>query len=484
MNPTSVSTPNTVPPVRKRPWWLRGVLMGIALLILVPLALVIFTDFSSQGAWADAEEEASRDDPRWRLMEMDADRPQVADADNSALHIMAILRKGKVSIGIVPNYDAIFAKLPANVQLNAQQDQLIRTEFAKIPGQIEAARKLKDMPEGRFPLTYSDDWIATLIPHHHEPRDIAEWLKHDAWLLAQEGDCDAAIESCQAIINAGRSVKDDPFLITCLIRLALQVIALDTLERVLAQGEPSEAASGAALQAILERESKQDSFIHAMRGERAGIQFLFENLRSGKTDTKHFNGLRAPGIDPFTEWLAENFPSTLIKHFPDHLHHMNRTVAAVKLPLHERPARLAELTEEIKRSKNPVTKMFGPATEKVEKADRRVHIYLRSMIAALACERYRMKDEHKRWPATLDDLVKAKLLDAVPTDPIDNQPLRYRRTRDGIVIYSIGFDGKDDQGNIDRAQPYNPGVDLGFRLWDVEQRRRQPLPPIALPGGP
>jgi hypothetical protein len=95
-----------------------------------------------------------------------------------------------------------------------------------------------------------------------------------------------------------------------------------------------------------------------------------------------------------------------------------------------------------------------------------------------------MKHEDKRWPATLEDLVKARLLSAVPTDPIDNQPLRYRRTKEGIVIYSIGLDMKDDQGNIDREQWQNPGVDLGFRLWDPELRRRQPLPPVGFPVAP
>jgi hypothetical protein len=485
MNAPSLSPPTATPPVRKRRWWLPGTLAAVTLAIAAPLAMVIYSEHGSHGAWAEAEAEASRDDPRWRLLEMEADRPQLADADNSALHVMAIHRKGRIHIPLVPNYDQVFDKLPANTQLNAQQVQLIRTEFAKIPGQIEAARKLKDMPEGRFPLTISDEWITTLIPHHHEPREIADWLKHDAWLLAQEGDSDAAIESCQAIINAGRSVKDDPFLITCLVRLALQNIALDTLERVLAQGEASEGHLS-ALQAMLEREMREESLIRAMRGERAGAHFLFENLRDGKAKLNHIF-VNGPGMgvntgDPFTDWLSETFPSTMLKHFPDHLHYMNRTVAAVKLPLHERPAKLAELSEEVKRSRNPVMRLLAPAMDKVEKSDRRVHIYLRCMVVALACERYRLKDEAKRWPATLDDLVKAKLLDAVPTDPIDKQPLRYRRTKEEIVIYSIGFDMKDNQGNIDRAQPYNEGVDLGFRLWDPAQRRRQPLPPIAFPG--
>jgi hypothetical protein len=83
MNPASVSTPNVAPPVRKRRWWLHGMLAAVALAIVMPLALVTYSDISSRGAWADAEDEASRDDPRWRLMEIEADRTQVADVANA-----------------------------------------------------------------------------------------------------------------------------------------------------------------------------------------------------------------------------------------------------------------------------------------------------------------------------------------------------------------------------------------------------------------
>jgi hypothetical protein len=481
MNLPTVATP----PARKRRRWLRGALAALALAIIVPIGVLTYSHFSTRGDWAGAEEEAGRDDPRWRLLEMEADRPTIADADNSAFYIIALRSKGGINPSAVPTYEAIFAKLPPSAQLNSQQVQLIRTEFAKFPGQIEAARKLKDMPAGRFPLTFSDDWISTTIGNHQNTREIVGWLQHDAWLLAQEGDCDAAIESCQAIINTSRSVKDDPFLITCLIRIAEQAVALETLERVLAQGEASEEHLR-AMQAMLEREMREDSFILALRGERAGCHYLFENIRSGKIKQNPFAVLGGPNVNTgnlFDDFLVQAVPSTMLRYYPDYLRHMNRMVEAAKLPLHERGGKLAELEAEVKRTRNPVIRLLVPAMQKVEMADRRVQIYMRSMNVAIACERYRLQDEQKRWPATLDDLVKAKLLNAVPTDPIDNQPLRYRRTREGVVIYSVGFDGKDDQGNIDRENWRNPGVDLGYRLWNPEQRRRQPLPPVGLPAG-
>jgi hypothetical protein len=94
---------------------------------------------------------------------------------------------------------------------------------------------------------------------------------------------------------------------------------------------------------------------------------------------------------------------------------------------------------------------------------------LSSALAALGCERYRLK--HGVWPAELKDVVEAKLLNAIPADPIDNLPLRYRKTRDGIVVYSIGPNAVDDGGAIANG-------DVGFRLWNAQSRGQ---PAIAAP---
>jgi hypothetical protein len=45
---------------------------------------------------------------------------------------------------------------------------------------------------------------------------------------------------------------------------------------------------------------------------------------------------------------------------------------------------------------------------------------------------------------------------------------------DGVVVYSVGPDGRDDGGRFDRANPERAGTDLGVGLWDVKDRRRPP----------
>lgn len=67
------------------------------------------------------------------------------------------------------------------------------------------------------------------------------------------------------------------------------------------------------------------------------------------------------------------------------------------------------------------------------------------VIAAIALKRYQLK--HADYPPDLNSLVP-EFVSAIPPDPADGQPLRYRRNTDGtFLLYSIGGDGKDDGGN-------------------------------------
>ena len=102
---------------------------------------------------------------------------------------------------------------------------------------------------------------------------------------------------------------------------------------------------------------------------------------------------------------------------------------------------------------------------------------LRTAVAALAAERFRI--DHGRWPESLDQLVP-RYIKAVPRDPFKEGPLKLVKLPDGVFIYSVGFDGKDDGGKINPKLRIRDGADTGFRLWNVDQRRQAAgTPPAA-----
>jgi hypothetical protein len=63
--------------------------------------------------------------------------------------------------------------------------------------------------------------------------------------------------------------------------------------------------------------------------------------------------------------------------------------------------------------------------------------------------------------------------------------LRYRKTKDGVVVYSLGPDGKDNAGKLRLLEGELSdwpeglgGLDIGSQLWDVPHRRQAPFPPL------
>jgi hypothetical protein len=77
--------------------------------------------------------------------------------------------------------------------------------------------------------------------------------------------------------------------------------------------------------------------------------------------------------------------------------------------------------------------------------------------AALACalERYRMANG--QYPESLDALTP-QFISPLPHDVLTGEPYKYRRTSEGrFVLYSIGWNGKDDRGRP------------GKRLFDDEE---------------
>jgi hypothetical protein len=479
MSTQTATTPTPVPAKRRR-WWLRGMLIFLALLTLAPVGFFGYLRYTTSVAWDAAEAEADRLDPDWRMTPLFLKRRVVPDEENSALHIIAVAGKAKnFAVASAPNYDLIFERLPANARLNGQQLALIRGELDKIRGPLEEARQLKDFPYGRFPIKIAPVFFMTAFPDHYRATALGEWLKHDAYERAHEDQIDLAVQSCRGSLCAARSVGDEPFVVSHMLRMAVQREAIVALERSLAQGEAAEPALQET-QALLDLEIKESDWLHALRGERAGAHAILDDIRTGNAPASTLDLFTPIGKAPgFVDWLADSFSSALLRQYPEHLRHMTRAIEIAKLPLHDQRPKIQAWDQATRASPNRIIGAFAPSIGIVFSSHCRSQALLRCAMTAVACERYRL--EHEAWPRSLDVLVEKKLLAAVPLDPIDGKPLRYRNENGLITIYSIGNDEKDDGGTIVREQGDTPGVDIGFRLWATDQRGAAPLPPVRLP---
>jgi hypothetical protein len=465
-----------------RPWWRwpRRLLTLLAVGLVVFGAFACFRHYRAASALEEALAELDRDGPGWRLKDIEAARARVPDGENGARVVIAtagLLPRGWPNDKFFERFDQ---RTPPPEQLDPALYGLLCKELDGVRPAVAEARKLATRPNGRHPLTFERNLQATLLPTQQEARRVTQLLAYDAVRHAQAGDMKPALTSCQAALNAGRSIGDEPLFISMLIRVACVMLACQTTEAVLSQGEPPPDEL-LALQRLLQHEAAFPALLIATRGERAMLHEMLDALESGDVPLSAVLDDQREGATvrrrlAFGWWVRD----TLRADHPRALALMTRRVAEVRLPPQEQAAAEKAFAVDVHRlppDEALATRLLMPAVEKIGPAERRRLAAVRCLLAAAAAERYRQ--EHGAWPESLARLAPG-LLTEVPLDPYDGRPLRYRRLEDGVVVYSVGEDGKDDGGKL-RREGFTPAPDVGYRLWDVKHRRQPPRPKAKAP---
>jgi hypothetical protein len=468
MSQPVTTTPTAPAQPRKR--WGRRILKAFLLLIVVALVAYFLFSFLGGRELAAAIAEADRLDPGWRLDDLEAAGRDIPDDENAARRVAAAHR---LLAGTWPGWppeqvsdpgamQKRLAELSADEPLTQLQIDALKGLLKNNAAALAEARKLADMPRGRCaPGGYAHSiWRGAANPHVVLVREVTELLSYDILLRAQMQDLDGALASCRALVNASASAGDDPSFDTQFRRLLRRTAIARKIERVLAQGEASEAAL-AALQRTLAEEEAQPLFLWAARANRAAWDQLFGMIEAGEFRNESEFLLRN------LHWMGMNADraSTL---------KLNTEIVEIaKAPLEERDQMFAEKQTMARHMPIFSREFLRPKVQKLtidlHAEELRTRAELRSVIAALAAERYRRAQG--AWPERLAALTPAQL-EATLIDPYDGQALRWRRVPDGAVIYSVGPDQQDNGGTFDAKKKNGPGVDLGLRLWDVSKRRR------------
>jgi hypothetical protein len=463
---------------RRRRWFLAALVM-VFLAICITAFILYNRASSADEHLRQALERADRLDPNWRLEDLENRRERIPDEENAGLRILAarqtlatyqVPSTYKFPTKIYEDFENLApTQRPTNVQLAGliEESKQAATAMAR-------AREVADLPNGRYPITYSPDAFTTLLPHGIALGWVRDYLWFDALCRVEEGDTEGAVRSCQAILNTGRSIGDE-FFIMQMLRMSTGVQAVITLERALARGQAFE-PSLARFQQLVEKEGAFPSLLTMTRGERAIMDGFFGALESGAARQSQIFGSQVayprfwpPAADDVFGVL--NSPGVKEAH-ASYVEFWTDMVEAAKLPIEETGTEFDEERWKALPSwaspYSPLDKLLRYDVGKPVKLYRRSRAALRSAAAALAAERYRMANG--KWPVSLQDLMPT-FLAKVPLDPYDGKPLRYRRLQDGCVIYSIGPDGRDDGGDLARKKgPPPPGTDIGFRLWDADRR--------------
>lgn len=437
----------------------RRTLIVLALVVsAIVIGYVLYRDHAIARARQDAEASAQNErgrvlaeldvnDPGWRLDDIEAARAVLPEAENSAVVVRKLARilPGSVFGWNMGRKKRLFQNLAPADRLTEAQLQVLNDAIMPLVPERALALSLKDLPRGRYALKYTADFLGTDPAEALSSRVVRQFLYYDVVLRAEQGDLGGATEACQALLNAARSIGDEPMLLSQLERLMGQEQTARAVERVLAQGQ-APAASLQALQQALAGECAESPLYYAVRGVRGAAERVYRAFE-------------------------EDRPHSPDQAFAAHLRYLTRVVEVLKQPIARQNEAIATL-EQAEHPRLPeLARQLVPVLGQVVEVQVQSQASLRVALVAVAAERYRL--EHKSWPKTAEDLVAVGLLKAVPVDPFDAQLIRWRLLPDGVSVYSVGPDGIDNDGL--RGRPAAANTDIVIRLWNIGARR-QDLP--------
>jgi hypothetical protein len=454
-------------------WRRVAIALGVLVVALVVVAFVWqwLGDTSSPDRLLALLYDLNASDPTWRLEDLDQAREKVPEASNSAnvVHSAAGRLPGRWPL---PSFSERFARLrdmPA-VRLDNERAALLREEMAARSAALTEARRLAVMPRGRHPAAV----VRALILHAQVIWKVAALLVFDALDRAERGNVGAALESCRARLNVGRSLGDESLTDAQGIRISCVTTTCDLVERALAQGEATE-ADLAALQGLLHQEEQHPTLLVCARGFRAVVDDLFTRMEDGTVKVESLFGkslLASSDLDLKTRLFGFS-QADIRRERARALELTTRLVNIARLPEHLQRAEERKLNAMV-RALPPsaiLTMQVASWPTRTGENCRLKTAQVRALMALVAVERYRLKNG--KWPASLEEL-KPDFLAAVPLGPFDGKPLRYSRRPEGVTVYSVGPNGVDDGGKVGGDNPERRGAALGYRLWDVKARRQAP----------
>src|SRR5262245_31981809 len=470
--------------------WVRRIAIGLATGFVLLVVSAFYSRHATRQAGLERLEATTArldaTDSRWQFDLVLADCGSLPDNQNGALLVprfkAALVGREFTPVRPGPTKASVFEGVPPNHVLDDEGAAALNLALHGNDAALVVARSFKDYPRGLRRYAYNPDFISVLLPDVQETQQIVAMLDAEAERLIRDGRPGAALELVRAMLNAGRSIDGETFLVSSLIRSACNTKTVRRIERTFALSLPKGEAT--ELRAALLSESNADHFWAGLRMDRAGVGMLMTNLRTRRLSVALVSaiagkpGSATPSLqDHVQAWVRE-------PHLPGDqatfLETITQAYEVRHLPEHEQRAALKAVPPPPPGPGTELTRLLFPKLNKLHDAGLRAKAQLRCAAVGLAVERFRQI--RGRWPTSLEEIPKG-ILPAVPLDPFDGRPLKYVQREVGVTVYSVGGDEQDNGGTInDKAKPTDPGQDVGFRLYNPDARGLPPLPrPGSLP---
>jgi len=396
--------------------------------------------------------------------------PAVADADNAATLYERAFRAIDAEAAGDDESSPLKSSESVDVRSQAVTELLARTR-----GPLDVLRRAADRDVCIFPRNWTRPSIDMLLGELESLRQAGRLLALAARREAADGDAADAIRDIARIQRIGQHALSEPILVSALVGIALDRIALSTLADVLPQLRKADVP-------LLDSAEVNDLVGSApvitkhMYGEEAFGLSIFADLADGRMDVRNLSALLttgspSPSTGPLTRLLAAPLSSLFRSFFlSDDIAAYRATMKRYQLLVANPPAwpdfekRSDEIEKDVT-AKSPglITSSMTPALTAVLRS--RVQSLAQHEVAATLVAATRHRLASGSLPATLDELVPGQL-PVVPRDPFAiGRPLLLRRTDIDWTVYSVGPDGEDNGGPV-RANVENPrgNDDIGLPM--------------------
>jgi hypothetical protein len=469
----------------RRVWCTLLILVVLATPFVVHLVSRQMEFAENEKLFREAIAETDRLDPQWRWDDLLAAREPVPEERNAVGPVRKVkaLLGGKFKWPLRPNdtllYGDIFSDLAPNQLMREADRPILDQSLAPHEEAVAVAHGLIRYGRGRHDLRLPTNPGLLRFSFETDVREVASLLHLRSERNILDGNPADAVEDIRAILAAARAIGDNPTMMGQLIHIAVDAIAVSRLQRLLAMCDDIPALD--RLDRQLAAEAREPVVSHAMKGERAFSVAFFEGLISNRISLEEvfrdMEKLRSFLGDSTSSKRpsAYSYRPKVARDGAYSLRSMNRLCEVSNRPLHEQADAYRQASEDAKSHTDYIlvaSDLSGP--EKVFHAAQRCRAQLDCARVGIAVERFRQAK--KRWPASLDE-IPLDLLPGVPIDPYDGQPVRFRRTETGVVVYTLGQNLLDDGGVVEQPRIGDPSLDVGFRLWDPDKRRQPPPPP-------
>ena len=298
----------------------------------------------------------------------------------------------------------------------------------------------------RYPIDFTAGYNAILTVQH-ETRTMARLLTLNAHVHAHDGKTSETFKDATAIFSVSDSLRGEPIVLSQLVRIAVHAIGCELVAEMLPRCKWTDIELH-NLQIAIGQADFRSEMLTALHGELAlclnaidGYPYPQSVFRSAnKAEVIRLIATSVKGLE--ASWLEAV---------------QQRQKADTEL----KAMSSNTFSGLIYKSMIQILPAIHLAINSGIKAEARQNC----CIATIATHRYRLK--HSKLPTRLTDLH-----DFIPNDdaskstrlidPVDGKPLRFKTSGAGVVIYSVGVNRADDDGDVE--DDGRTSGDLGYLI--------------------